>query len=257
MQVYLDLVILLNFLVDLLLLLGTNRLSGCPPGGKRAVLGAAFGAAYSGACLLPGLSFLGNTLWRAVSLGLMSVIAFGTDRSAGKRCGVFILLSMALGGIALSFGKGGFGMLAASAVGVWLLCRLGFGGRIGGREFVSLEICHGERKVALTALRDSGNTLRDPITGEQVLVIDAQAAQELTGLDPGQLAKPLETVSRTPELKLRLIPYRAVGQPGGMLLGMRFLDVKVGNRRGPALVAFAPDGIGKGDGYRALTGGVL
>ena len=98
MRIYLDLLILLNFLVDALLILGTNRLSGFPTDGKRVVLAAALGGVYSGACMLSGFRFLGNILWRLVSLGGMSAVAFGWNRSTLKRCCVFILLSMALGG---------------------------------------------------------------------------------------------------------------------------------------------------------------
>lgn len=255
MRVYADLVMVLNFLVDLLLLLGANRLSGFPPGVKRAALAATLGAVYSGACLLPGFRFLGGTLWRLVSLGLMAVIAFGWNRPALKRCGVFVLLSMALGGIAVGLEGSGFWVLVPAAAGVWFLCRIGFGGQIGGREYVPLEIRHQGKSVQLTALRDSGNTLRDPITGEQVLIIDAEAARELTGLTEDQLKRPLETLSTLPGL--RLIPYRTVGNPGSMLLAMRFQDVMVGNGRGAALVAFAPQEIGRGEGYRALTGGAV
>lgn len=257
MRVYADLVVVLNFLVDFLLLLGTNRLSGFPPGVGRAAAAAALGAAYSGMCLIPGFRFLGNTLWRLVSLGFMAVIAFGWNKSAVKRCGVFVLLSMAMGGIATGFGSGSFWMIAVAAAGVWILCRIGFGGRISGREYVPLEIRHQEKTVRLTALRDSGNTLRDPITGEPVLVIDAAAAGELTGLTAQQLKTPLETLARQEIPGLRLIPYRAVGQQGGMMLAMRFSDVTVGNSRRPALVAFAAEAIGGGEGYRALTGGTI
>ena len=253
MRVYADLVMVLNFLVDLLLLLGTNRLSGFPPGVKRAALAAALGAVYSGACLLPGFRFLGNTLWRLVSLGLMAVTAFGTDRSAWKRCGIFVLLSMALGGIALGLNNGGFFALILAAVGVWLLCQVGFGGTVGGREYVPLEITNGGREVKLTALRDTGNTLRDPITGERVLLIDPEAAGTLTGITPEQLRHPLETMAQGAIPGLRLIPYHSVGRSGGMLLAMRFSDVRAGDRKGPALVAFAPEAIGRGEGYRALT----
>ena len=77
MAVYLDLVMLLNFLVDYLLLLGTNRLSGSPMTPGRCALAAVLGSVYAGACLLPGFRFLGNFLWRCVSLGLMAVLAFG------------------------------------------------------------------------------------------------------------------------------------------------------------------------------------
>lgn len=256
-MIYLDLVVILNFLVDLLLLLGTNRLAGFPAGLKRVIPAAALGGIYAGACMLPGFRFLGNEVWRLVSLALMAGTAFGWDRSAVKRGGIFVLLSMALGGIATGLEKGGFAAIVLSAAGVWVLCRIGFGGRIGGREFVPLELRRADKTVRLTALRDTGNNLRDPITGEPVLVIDSGAAEELTGLSAQQLGSPLETMAQRPIPGLRLIPYRAVGQPGGMLLAMRFGDVKIGDRRMEALVAFAPEPIGNGEGYRALTGGVL
>lgn len=254
MYVYLDLVVLLNFLVDLLLLLGTNRLSGFPPGWKRVILAALIGGLYGGACLLPLFSFLGNTLWRLVFLALMALTAFGYDRIAWKRCGIFVLLSMALGGISMNFGDGDFLGILAAAFLVWVLCNISFGGSIGGRTFIPVEIQNGEKHVRLIALRDSGNTLRDPITGEQVLVIDSAAAEDLTGLAGRELADPMGTMGKLPGL--RLIPYRAVGQPGGMLLGLR-CGVCIGNWKGSAVVAFAPQSIGKGEGYRALAGGAI
>ncbi len=257
MRVYLDLVVLLNFLVDFLLLLGTNRLAGYPPGWKRTAAAAALGAVYAGGCMMPGFYFLGNTFWRLVFLGLMGTIAFGAGKSAWKRCGIFVLLSMALGGIALGIGSGGFWMPVISAVGVWLLCRVGFGSRIGGREYVPLEIRYGGNTLRLTALRDTGNTLTDPITGEQVLIIGAEAGAKLTGLTAEQIRSPLETLAQRPLPGLRLIPYHAVGQPGGMLLGLRFSDVSIGGRKCGAIVAFAPDRIGRGEGYQALTGGAF
>ena len=102
MAIYLDLVMVLNFLVDFFLLLGTNRLAGFPAGAWRCAGAAVLGSVYSGACLLPGFRFLGNFLWRGVSLCLMGLMAFGCNASAIKRGGIFLLLSMAMGGIALS-----------------------------------------------------------------------------------------------------------------------------------------------------------
>lgn len=257
MEVYLDLVVLLNFLVDLLLLLGTNRLAGFPVAWKRTLGAALLGGIYGGACLLPGFRFLGGTLWRLVSLGGMAVTAFGWDRSAWSRSGLFVLLTMALGGVALSFHRADLPALILAAAGVWLLCRVSFGSAPGGGEYVPIELTYGSNHASLTALRDSGNSLRDPITGEQVLVIAGEVAQKLTGLTGSQLRSPLETLAARPMPGLRLIPYRAVGQKGGMLLALRFSDVKIGSRVRSAVVAFAPEGLGSGDRYQALTGGVL
>lgn len=256
MQIYLDLAVILNFAVDFLLLLGTNRLSGFPAAAGRTAAAAALGALYSGGCMLPQLRFLGGLVWRIVSLAGMAVIAFGWGKSAWKRSGVFVILSMALGGVAVSVGKGYFMSLVLAAVGVWLLCRVAFGGQVGGREYVPVELTHEGKTVSIIALKDSGNTLRDPITGEPVLVISGDVAQRLTGLTQSQLRAPLDTVMRCSIPGLRLIPYRSVGQSGSMLLAMRFEKVKIGSKEQSAIVAFAPDGLGR-QMYQALTGGVI
>ena len=254
MSVYLDLVMGLNFLVDFLLILGTNRLLGFPPGVKQAVFSALLGAIYSGACLLPGLRFLGNGLWRMVFLVLMCACAFGCNRSAVKRGGIFLLLSMSMGGMGLMIGNGSVPMLILAALGIWLICRIGFGNGIG-QEYVPVEIRHNGVHMKLLALKDTGNTLRDPISGESVLILSADAALQISGLSREQLMHPMETMLERPGF--RLIPYYAVGQTGGMMLGMKLDQVTIGNYRGSAIVAFAPDQIGRGDGYQALTGGVI
>ena len=255
MAVYLDLVMVLNFLVDFLLLLGTNRLSGFPLQTLRCAGGALVGSVYSGACLLPGFRFLGNLLWRCISLSLVCFMAFGCDTAALKRGGIFLLLSMAMGGIALSLGRGDMMSLLLCASACLLLSVVSFGGRIGGREYVPLKISYEGRDASLIALKDTGNTLTDPITGEQVLIISPETARRLTGLTLTQLQHPLETLALQPITGLRLVPYRSVGNAGGFLLAKRFADVTIGEKRQSALVAFASEGLGNGEIYQALTGG--
>lgn len=254
MVVYLDILLILNFFVDFFLLLGTNRLAGYGPSYRRAALAAALGAAYSGCCLIPGFSFLGNTLWRTVCLGGMGGIAFGFQRSAIRRCILFYLLSMALGGVALGMEKGNALTLISAAGAVAVLCLLGFRGKLG-KQFVSVELTYGEKQLTLTALRDTGNSLRDPITGQSVLIIGPEAAGKLTGLTKEQLKDPPSAISVLPGLCL--VPYRAVGKQGGLLLAMRLHKVKIGSHIGKCTVAFAPEGLGENGEYEALTGGSL
>lgn len=255
MTVYLDLVMGLNFAVDLLLILGTNRLTGFPPGFARAAAGALLGALYAGGCMLPGFSFLAGTLWRLVFLGLMGVVSYGINNSAWKRTGVFILLSMAMGGICLYAGRNDFPMLIACGCVVWLLCTVGFGSSVGAKEYVSIRITQGDTCVSVIGLKDTGNGLQDPITGEQVLVLGPDAARRLESLSPEQLREPMQTLLHSPGRGLRLIPYHALGHTGGFLIAKRYGDVKMDNKRGSAVVAFAPEVIGKGEVYQALAGG--
>jgi len=253
--VYVDAVMMLNFLVDFFLLLGTNRLSGYPPGGKRAAAAAGIGGVYGGLCLLPGFRFLGSTLWRCVSLAVMSGVAFGWKRSALRRGVLFCLLSMALGGTVLFLGGGGATGLAGGVAGIALLCYFGFRGSVG-KNYVPVFLRYGRKNLQLTALRDTGNTLRDPITGCSVLVIGADAAAELTGLTQQQLRDPVATLQAASLPGLRLIPFRSVGNPGGMLLGLRLEEVRIGHQQGSRLVAFSPEKLSGSGEYQALTGGM-
>jgi stage II sporulation protein GA (sporulation sigma-E factor processing peptidase) len=161
-----------------------------------------------------------------------------------------------MGGIAVSFGRGKGMPLVLSAAMVWLLCRISFGQTVGGKEYVPVRIRSGNREIQVLALRDTGNSLKDPVTGESVLVLGTEPAMKLTGLTRQQLSSPLETMATGLLPGLRLIPYRAVGKGNGMLLAMRFRDVTIGNRRQNTIVAFDPGGLGEEQMYQALTGGV-
>jgi len=254
MTVYLDGVILLNFLVDFLLLLAAGRLCGFPVKIGKAVAGGALGGVYAALCLLPGFVFLGNLFWRTVSLWAMAVITYGFSLSALRRGLVFAFLSLALGGAVMGIGKGGIlGIVCAAGI-LCLLCCVGFRGRLGGANYLPVEISYGGRNLRLTALQDTGNTLLDPVTGQQVLVIGADAAQKLTGLTMQQLKSPVESVGVIPGL--RLIPYHSVGG-SGFMLALRLQGVKIGTWQGSTLVAFAPEGLSREGAYQALTGGAL
>ena len=256
MCVYLDLVFLLNFAVDFLLLLGTNQISGYIGGSKSCAWAAILGGIYGATCLIPDLWFLGNGLWRTVFLVLVGVIAFGWNRSALRRIPIFLILSMALGGIAAGTGSSLL-TLGLRAGTVWLLCRIGFAEGKGSSAYIPAELTWQDRTVKLLALRDTGNTLRDPMTGEQVLVCGADVGEELLGIPRNLLRDPVAAIAMGNIPGLRLIPYHTVGKPDGMMLAVRLKKVVIGNVQRNSLVAFAPDEIGKGQVYRMLTGGII
>ena len=245
MVIYLDAFMGLNFLVDLCLLLGVNRLSGHPPGVKRAAAAAALGGGYAGMSMVPGFSFLANGLWRLVSLGLMGWTAFGADRSGWSRSMLFMLLSMALGGLALSLNTGGTG-LPICAGGLALLCRMGF--RTRGGDVIPGVVTYRGHTVRVLALRDTGNTLRDPITGETVTVLSPGVGKRL-GIPVEVLCDPAGAM----QPGVRLIPARTVGG-GGLLAAVRCEAVMLGGKAAGTLVAFAREEFGNGE-YNALTGG--
>ena len=120
---------------------------------------------------------------------------------------------------------------------------------------VAVELCWEGRCERVIALRDTGNGLRDPITGDQVLVIGPEVACKLTGLSRRELKNPVETLAKGKLPGLRLIPYTAVSGKG-MLLALRLPQVRIGSIEQSTLVAFAAEGLSGSGGFEALTGGV-
>ncbi len=253
MEGYMLLVGALNVSVSFLLLLGTSRLCGCTPRLERVGAAAVLGGVHAMLCLFSGFYFLGNMLWRVVCVGAMSVIAFGWRRSAVRCSAVFGILNLAMS-VDPTRREGLWSVVLAS-MGVLILCFTDMHGTGGNGAYVPVELCYGDRSLRLTALRDTGNTLRDPVTGRPVLVVGAQAAKALLGLTTEQLQKPVESIGLIPGL--RLIPYRSVGQPGGMLLALKIPAMKIGTWQGSGLVAFAPHSIGRAGEFEALAGGTV
>lgn len=254
MAIYGFLVGIVAFSVNLLLLFGTNRLLDAPSRMDLVATGAAIGALHSIVCTVTGFRLLGGFLWNLFFLLLSGIIAFGfTIRSFG-RCILYMLLSMALSWLTLGTG-GGVWMGLAGAVGIFFLCNKLVGENKGAAKLMPVELNYRNEKVCIWALRDTGNNLKDPISGNPVLIVGPKVAAKLVGLTQTQLENPVESVGDLPGL--RLIPYHTVGRDRGLLLGMRLSNTKIGKWEGSSIVAFAPCGLGDRQTYQALTGGNL
>lgn len=254
LQIHLALFLFLYFTVDLLLLLGSCRLSGSVPRIGFCCLGAMLGAIYSGVCLQPGFSFLGGWFWRIVCLATVSVLSFGLRRSTVRKCCLYVFLSLAMCGL-VGDGQKGFVTVLLCGCAVYLLCRIGLPG--AASRVVPVELTMQGRKHHLQALVDTGNMLTDPLTGTQVLVLGAQLGKTLLGLEQPQLEDPITAMQRNPMKGLRLLPYSSVGRHTGLMLALAMDQVRIDGKTAGRIVAFSPQFIGQGEDYQALTGGIV
>lgn len=254
MVLYADSVFLSELAADFLLLLATDRLCGGSAPLRRLLSAALLGAAYSLLCLLAGGFW---ALWpmKLLAGAGMLLLAYGPRRSLPRRAAVFLGVSAAFAGVVLALSRllGGFGgrqqLLSFLAAYALLGLALRFGAATGERQRAVLR--QAGRSVALTALLDTGNALRDPLTGAPVLVTEEAALYPLL---PSELRAALrESRGRPPEERLellwsrglgngfRLLPYRSVGVEGGLLLCFRPQAAELAGRPVPGLtVALSP-----------------
>ena len=249
---YMAKVMIVYYFVDFLLLLGANRLFEFENAWGRLMLATLYGSIFAGLCLLPRFFVISIAPVRIVCLFAIGSLAFGLNRMALKKCTVYILLQMALQGITGSFADRMIRFSAPAAVALFVCCALLSGKENKSHLYVPVELSYGGKKLTLTALRDTGHSLRDPVTGKPVLIVDAVTAEGLTGLSRHQLLKPLDSLGDIPGM--RLIPYKTIGGTG-LMLALWLTDVKIGSRQGSGLVAFSPEILSVEGIYQALLGG--
>lgn len=283
--VYLDSVFVLNGAVDYLVFLVTATLAGIPLRRKRYLLAGLLGGLYAMAVFLPGLEGLAQVPAKAAAGVLLCLLAFGVETRLWRLILLTLTVACAMAGciFALSLLTGIHVPIAGGiyytdvdalslllvAAGIYLVIRVLFRGSAGHalrRELLDATVSIGGRQIRLTALRDSGNALRNPVDGSPVLVVAPEslcgilpqsAVKLLTPLAlraPAELLEPLMKIEKT--LRPQLLPYRAVGTVGGLLLAICCDWAVIGGRRYEKLVlALSPNPLG--EGYSALWGGEI
>lgn len=279
MTIYADVVFAVNACVDYLMLCISARVTGAAIRNWRLALAAVIGGVYAAAALAPGCAVLQQPWMKLLVWGAMLALGFGVCRKTLKLGLVFLAACFAFGGIVFAMVQllgtgvmllpgGAFypvssGALLALAGATYLFAWLVFSrlAEHSGGQIVPLTLTLDGRSVTVRALRDSGNTLKDPMTNEPVLVADWQTAETLlpARLQRQELADPAALMTKlsaqTPPLHARLIPYRAVGTQAGLLLAVRCQAAVKNGKARPALLAFSPTSVSDAGNFEVLTGG--
>ena len=192
--VYIDLYFLVNFSMDLLCLMITASLMHRKVNRLRALLAATIGGAYAAAALLLNVSGRGGFLLDAIAALVLCAITFHTKKTAPSRTlkcvPILLLSSMTIGGImtALYHLLNQLNLplesLQGDGLSVWIFALVtavsGVATLHGGHfrknaqktKGVTLQVTLFQKSITLRAMVDSGNLLRDPISGKGVIVVD-------------------------------------------------------------------------------------
>ena len=223
-ELYADSLLLLNFVMNLYLLILVDRSTLRTATGRRLILGAAFGAVCY---FLPFVWAASPVLKLAVGFLVgtagMLLLTFPVRgfRAFLKLLKYLILYSIGMGG-GMLFLIRTLGQLNIPVTGILMLMA------VGGMLFLFLRHCtrgpsqehclcratlsRGNSRVTVNALIDSGNCLAEPISGRPVSVVDEDV---FTGLMYSE------------SVGYRAIPYHSIGREHGILRGYLLPELRL------------------------------
>lgn len=262
---YLDQLFAVNWIIDYCIVLAAARVSDLQLRRRRYTLAALFGALYAAASVLPGLSWLTLAPMKAAAGLAMALIAYGGEAHFWRCAAAFFAASALFGGavyaLALASGTTPGVMLSHVTLRVLLpsfaICyavlltvfrrRM----RIADRGIVTAVLTVNGQTQPLRAMPDTGNTLRDPVTGSRAAVLSPEALLPILGAVPKDPLEAAELLRRHVD-GVRLLPYAAVGQTGGLLAAFRPEQLSVEGHALPYLVALAPNPVSPDGSYSLL-----
>lgn len=195
--IYLDILLLVNFLIGYFMLLGAGKLSGTQH--KHLLLGSALSALSTLIVLAPPLPDLVSAAYKLLTGPLIVLAAFGWQgrRPFGRVLCWFLLMNMGLAGVVLlAVTRGGFvnmqmnnlsvyinlppSILVLSVLGMYCFVRIAVS-LFGKPNADSLwELCAelpDNSSLVLPAFYDTGFFVRDPLGNAQVILVSWESAK--------------------------------------------------------------------------------
>lgn len=253
--VYIDVLFLVNFFMDFITLTLAGRLLRKKSGIVRRLLSAALGAACF--CLIMVLPFYRNKglIEPCMAEPCMALVSLLMVAAAFPLNGFKDMIKSLM----VFYGSNFF--LGGAVTGIYNYTKLGYYLRIAAKGDVHAQItlgalagmviaacilwklimkwqrekCQkdavtylvrlkmGNRETREPAFLDTGNHLREPISGKPVILIDMDLAGELLDDEVREAIYIFYETGQLNRTGIRLIPYHSVGKNNGMLAGV-FLD---------------------------------
>lgn len=228
MVIYAEYLFLENGVAGLMILLLTRRICGFPSSWPRLVLGSVLCGLYAFILFWEGLTWWLATLFKLIFSAAVVLLVFPSLRGKGilRALLVFYLVSFAMGGIVIAslyfFNSTGITARGAFYIGQITYIRVFLGMALAwgciyafscfirarlrkDRTEAKLRVTLGSRTVTMEGFVDTGNFLRDPISGRPVCVTTEKVIEKLA----------------PEEAQFCIVPYRGVGKEGGLLAGIR------------------------------------
>ena len=254
MTVYLDIVFLENIIIDFIILVATGLISKSKINKLRLFLSSVLGGMYVIFSYITEMKIYSNIFLKITLSITMIYLAFlpAKIKTMLKQLIIFYLTSFTFGGVALAllyfikpediFVKNGVLVgayplkiaILAGIVGFFVI-NLSFKivkNKINRNNmFCNINIFLKEKTTTVRAIIDTGNLLKEPISGLPVIVVEKEKLEKLIPKEilnnvenilGGDISENIEKEDKQNYIsRFRVIPFSSLGKQNGMLLGFK------------------------------------
>ena len=236
MAVYLDIIFVENVLMNYIILFGTGKTQKLNMTNLKLIVSSMVGAAYAIITYLRIIPIYSNIFMKILLSIIMIYIAFNPHnmKKMLKSLVLFYLISFVTGGCAfaflylispssISFKNGVFvgtypmKVTLISGIIGFLIIQYSFSinkSKLKKQDLIckiKVKICG--KILETKAFLDTGNVLKDPLTNTPVVIIEKVIVDNIINLE--------QMERRDDRYKIRLIPFKAIGKPNGLLIGIK------------------------------------
>lgn len=291
MTIYIDVVLMENLIMNFIILLATGLILKEKIKIVRLLFSSLLGAIYSVVSYMSILEIYSSMILKIILSIVMIYIAFNpqTMKKMWKDILIFYLTSFVFGGVAfaliyfvkpqeilmkngLFLGTYPLKTIILGAIIAFIIIMTAFTvvkSKITKKDmFCEIEIQLNGTNIETTAMIDTGNLLKEPITNTPVIVVEhtllydcipkeiLNHLEELLGGDFEDIPESIKEEYRT---KLKFIPFSSLGKQNGMLLGIRADAIKIKGidkeeKKEGIIVGIYNKSLTKRGEYRALMG---
>jgi stage II sporulation protein GA (sporulation sigma-E factor processing peptidase) len=259
MTIYIDIVLIENLIMNYIILFTTGLILKQKIKHTRLILSSLIGAIYSVIAYMKMLEVYSSFLLKIVLSVIIIYIAFNPQnaKKMWKDLLIFYLTSFVFGGAAfaliyiikpqdiimkngLFLGTYPLKTIALASIVAFIVSITAFSivkNKISKKDmFCKIEIKLNGKTIKTTAMIDTGNMLKEPITNTPVAVVEHTLLYEcipkeilnnLENIIGGDLEKIPDKIKNEYISKLKLIPFSSLGKQNGMLLGIKAEYIKL------------------------------
>ncbi len=274
-----------------IILYATSIILKLKPKFFRILISSVIGSIYSIILYITEMKIYSSIISKIILSIIMTYVAFNPQnvKKMWKQILIFYLTSFVFGGVALYLiyflkpqdilmkngmyvGENILKIILLGGIVAFVVIKISLKiikTKISSKDmYCNIKIKLNEKEVETTAMLDTGNLVKEPITNTPVIIVESSLLYEML---PKEILNNLEEVlsgnlSNIPEeiqekyiSKMRCIPFKSLGKENGMLLGIRADEIEVIKEDENKIIKNAIIGIydkslTKRGEYRALVG---